>query len=137
MRPYMRITFFESFVLAVLVIAIGSVLVANYRKTQSREHLETVKNDLRNLAVAQDAYAADNGGAFMPANSQLTTTGQYRGYAPSSEVIVNIAEPGIGSWSATAMHARAPGKICGIFVGDSPPGPPNPATEPGEPTCSK
>ncbi|MEO7648278.1 MAG: hypothetical protein ABIV11_08600 [Gemmatimonadaceae bacterium] len=131
-----RFTVLELFVVAVLVAAVGSVVVVYYQRTQARGHLDTVKNDLRNLAAAQDAYAADNGGAFMPQNSRVTTTMQYYGYAPSDGVTVNITDPGLTGWSATATHARLLGSICGIFVGGSAPGPPNPATDPGEPSCN-
>jgi len=135
-RPGRRLTIIELFVIAVLVAAVGSAAVWQYSQSRSGEHVETMKDDLRNLAMAQEAYAADNGGAFMPQNSRVTTTMQHHGYAPSREVTVNIEEPGPGSWSATATHERVPLRICGIFVGGSPPGPPNPAADPSDPACN-
>lgn len=131
-----KLTVIELFVIAVLLAAVGSVAVWKYRQDQTLELAETMKDDLRNLRTAQEGYAADNGGLFMPPNSRVTTTTHYYGYAPSSGVTVNIAEPGPASWSATATHERVPGVICGIFVGEAPPTPPNPATEPGDPACN-
>lgn len=130
------LTILELFVLAVLIAAGAWVFVSRYNTSRDREHLATMKEDLRNLATAQEGYAADNAGAFMPRNSQVTTTIQYYGYAPSSGVTVDIAEPNVTGWSATATHDELPGRLCGIFVGDSVPPRPNPATTPGEPDCN-
>lgn len=88
------------------------------------------------LATSQEAYAADNAGTFMPDNHRVTTTMHYNWYAPSRGVTVSFADPGPTRWSAIATHERMPGKVCGIFVGDAPPGPPNPAVDPGEPYCN-
>lgn len=129
------LTFIKALAVVVLVAVAVSALVWRYAHTQRSERLETMKDDLRNLAIAQRAYAADNAGAFMPGKSRVTMTMQYLGYASSKGVIVTIAEPGLSGWSATARHMRMPGKVCGIFVGDAPPGPPNPASDPGEPAC--
>jgi type II secretory pathway pseudopilin PulG len=125
-------------ILAVIVVlgAVASVVAWQYQRGRSRDLLETVRGDLRNLAAAQAWYSADHDGSFMPGNARVTTTMQYHGYAPSAGVTVSIAEPASGGWSATATHERAPGKVCGIYVGASPPGPPNPATAAGEPACN-
>lgn len=130
-----RFTAPKLFVGIVLLAAVGSMLAWYYPKRQSREYLQTAKEDLRNLAAAQEAYASDNGGAFMPPNPRVTTTMQFNGYAPSSEVTVSIAESGPGSWSATARHNAVPGAVCGIFIGDPPSAGQNPAAIPGEPKC--
>lgn len=129
------ITILEVFVVAVLLAAVVSVGLWWYSRTRGTEHLETMKDDLRNLATAQEAYAADNGGVFMPRSSRVTSTLPYNGYAPSSSVTVTIADPGPSGWSAIATHDELPGKICGMFIGDAPP-PPNPATQSGEPACN-
>ncbi len=135
-----RLTIIELFVIAVLVAAVVSAVVSAGVWWNSRarglENIETMKDDLRNLAVAQEAYAADNEGGFMPQNSRVTTTVPYHGYAPSAGVTVSIAEPVPNGWSATATHERGHGKVCGVFVGDAPPGPSNPAAASGEPSCN-
>lgn len=130
-----KLTVLELFIIGVLLIAAGATAVWQYKNARDRERLEIMKDDLRLLATAQEAYAADNAGMFMPGNPRVTTTLQHYGYAPSRGVTVSIAEPGARGWSATATHARLPGWMCGIFVGDSAPAPPNPALDPGEPYC--
>ncbi|MGI8619651.1 MAG: hypothetical protein ACR2L6_11285 [Gemmatimonadaceae bacterium] len=131
-----RLTIIELFVIAVLLAAVVSAGVWWNSRARGLENIETMKDDLRNLAVAQEAYAADNEGVFIPQNSRVTTTVPHHGYAPSAGVTVSIAEPMPNGWSATAMHELEPGRICGIFSGDSTPGPPNPATTPGDPVCN-
>lgn len=130
------ITIVEAFVIAVLFAAVASLGLWWHSRASDTGHLETMKDDLRNLATAQEAYAADNGGVFMPRNSRVTSTLPYNGYAPSAGVTVNIGEPAQSGWSATATHALAPGRICGMFEGESPADPSNPATISGEPGCS-
>jgi Tfp pilus assembly protein PilE len=131
-----RLTIIELFVIAVLVAAVVSAGVWWNSRARGLENIETMKDDLRNLAVAQEAYAADNEGGFMPQNSRVTTTVSHHGYAPSAGVTVSIAEPVPKGWSATATHELEPGRICGFFSGDPTPGPPNPATTPGDPACN-
>lgn len=131
-----RITIFEMFVITVLLAAVASVLAWQHRVNREEEIRDALMDDLRNLATAQEGYAADHGGAFMPPNLRITTRTQYNGYAPSSGVTVSVDEYGQSGWSATATHETEPGVVCGIFVGDVSPDPPNPATRPGEPDCS-
>lgn len=131
----MRLTIIEVFVIAVLLAALVAVGTSWYSRERGFDYLEIVQDDLRNLSAAQDAYAADNGGLYMPQNFRVTTRLPYYGYAPSSDVIVSITEPAPDGWSATATHALMTGAICGIYIGSALPAPPNPATEPGEPAC--
>lgn len=128
-----RLTVLEIFVVTVLLAAVAAVGVWWHARERSFQYLEVVKGDLRNLAAAQDAYSADNG-SFMPQNSRVTTRQPYNGYAPSSDVVVSIAEPTASGWSATAVHQLVIGAVCGIYAGPAPSSP-NPATEPGEPRC--
>lgn len=125
----------EVFVVAVLLAALAAAGLWWYSRARDTGHLETMKDDLRNLATAQEAYAADNGGVFMPRNPRVTSTLPYNGYAPSSSVTVTIADPGPSGWSAVAVHDDAPGRICGMFYGETPPAP-NPASQAGEPACN-
>lgn len=133
---WIRLTVIELFVIAVLAAAAVAVGVWWSARERSLDSVETMKDDLRNLAAAQEAYAADNEGAFMPQNSRVTTTLPHYGYAPSAGVTVEISEPRPDGWSATATHELVPGRLCGIFAGEPAPGPPNPASDPGEPACN-
>ena len=130
-----RLTFIEFVAVALLLAATVSLVVWWRSRARSLDSIETMKDDLRNLAAAQDAYAADNEGVFIPQNSRVTTRLPHYGYAPSAGVTVDIAEPYPGGWSATATHELAPGRTCGIFAG-KPPGGANPAVQAGEPACN-
>ncbi|MEO6331848.1 MAG: hypothetical protein ABIV11_06325 [Gemmatimonadaceae bacterium] len=129
-----RLTLLEFSLLVVLVAIAAWIGTGQYQSAQRRELLEIMQDDLRNLKMAQEAYAADNGGLFMPYSVVTTANHQY-GYAPSSGVTVEISEPSASGWSATATHVNAPGTVCGIFIGELPLGSPNPATESSQPAC--
>ena len=129
-------TLIELLIVVTIIGILAAIATPKYAETRVRAFLVTMKGDLRNLAVSQEAYSANNIGSYMAAATVSTESPHPETlYAPSPGVTVVIDEPGIGTWSATATHPLAGGKTCGIFTGDTPPGGSNPATVSGEPRC--
>jgi uncharacterized protein YecT (DUF1311 family) len=89
-----------------------------------RAGMAAMRADLRNLIVAQESYFAD---------STTYATRLPPDYVASSGVRVTLlAASGLG-WNAVATHERAPGNVCGVFVGDR--APLRAAMREGEPLC--
>ena len=128
-------TLIELLIVVVIIGILAAIAIPRFANTKEKAYTATMKGDLRNLATAQEAYAADNGGAFMPAGT-ATSAAPYNGYRPSSGVTVTIDAPAPAQWSATAVHAAAPGRVCGIFSGNTAPGGANPAVASGEVKCN-
>jgi type IV pilus assembly protein PilA len=124
-------TLIELLIVVVIIGILAAIAIPKFANTKEKAYLATMKGDLRNLATAQEGYASDNSGAYMPTGA-VTGPAAYNGYAPTSAVTVTITNAGAG-WSATAAHAQAPGKTCAIFVNTAAVAP---ATADGEPKCN-
>jgi hypothetical protein len=88
-----------------------------------------VTSDLRNLAVAQDAFFADS--LRYASRGELGTL-----YSPSSLDSITIVAADKSGWRAIGQHPLLVGQECGIWVGVRPPDGMHGATE-GEPQCWK
>lgn len=127
-------TLIELLVVVAILGILASIAIPKFAGTKEKAYTATMKGDLRNLATAQEGYAADNLGSFMPGG--IASVGSpHAGYAPSTGVTVTVDPAAPTQWSATASHALAPGKICGMYIGNVPPGGSNPADVSGEPKC--
>ena len=126
-------TLIELLIVVVIIGILAAIAIPKFANTKEKAYLATMKSDLRNLATAQEAYASDNNGDYIPAGS-ATVDAAHNGYAPSSGVTVEILDPEAGAWGATATHSAVSTKSCGIYVGafSAPPG--NTKAE-GEPSC--
>jgi hypothetical protein len=87
--------------------------------------LSAVRSDLRNLISAQEMYFADS--------MSYTANVRRLNFTASSGVTVTITSATRTGWAGTAVHARVPGQICGVFVGNA--RPPVAGQEQGEPRC--
>jgi prepilin-type N-terminal cleavage/methylation domain-containing protein len=126
-------TLIELLIVVVIIGILAAIAIPKFASTKEKAYLATMKSDLRNLATAQEAYASDNNGEYMPGGSAAggAPATPHEGYTPSSGVTVAISNAGAG-WSATATHVAAPDRTCAIFVNT---GEVTPATSEGEPRC--
>lgn len=114
----------------------GALLVALSLACSSQDSraVDAMVADLQLLLDAQESAAAEPMGALLPSGVAIAEN-PLGGYAPSPGVTVTLTQPETGGWAAIATHSDAPGRICGVFVGDAPPGGRNPAWASGEPEC--
>lgn len=85
-------------------------------------------SDLRNLAVAQDAFYADSA-----RYASVAELGSLFHATTNDSIVIVVADSG---WQATATHPYLTGQACGIWVGTRPPDGMHGAAE-GEPKCWK
>jgi hypothetical protein len=88
-----------------------------------------VTSDLRNLAVAQDAFFSDS--LRYASRGELGNL-----YSPSSLDSITIVAADKSGWRAIGRHPLLVGQECGIWVGVRPPDGMHGATE-SEPLCWK
>ncbi len=133
-------TLIELLIVVVIIGILAAIAIPKFALTKEKAYFATMKGDLRNLATAQEGYAADNNGAYASGTSTGPASLPGITYAPSSGVTIVVTADAMG-WSAIAsMPAPGTTKVCGMFISnDDPPVPPgggNPATNTGEPKCA-
>ena len=118
-------TLIELLIVVVIIGILASIAIPKFRTTKGKSYAAAMKSDLRNLAVAQEAYQYDNG---LYANN-LALLSQ-----PSSNgVVLAITHGDASGWGATATHPMADPLICAFFVGATPV---PPATTEGSVMCN-
>jgi prepilin-type N-terminal cleavage/methylation domain-containing protein len=122
--------------IAICVIGIlSAIAIPRFTSTKEKGYIAQMKSDLKNLVAAEETYASDNNGTYIPAGTAVVGT-SWHGIGSTNGVTITIDAPIANTFSATATHASAPGVTCGVFYGTDTPPAGNPATVPGEPMCN-
>ena len=95
----------------------------------ARQYILQMQSDLRNLVMAQEAYFADHI-AYAPSVPAMGDS-----YVPSQGVAVVILTLTRTGWKGIAIHERAPGYVCGVFLGVDDAATLHDKAEEGEVTC--
>ena len=118
-------TLIELLIVVVIIGILAAIAIPKFASTKEKAYLATMKSDLRNLATAQEGYAADNNGVYASSLAAIPFT-------PSSGVAITFANVAPG-WGATATYSPATAKTCAIYVNQTAVAP---ATNEGEPKCT-
>lgn len=117
-------TLIELLVVVVIIGVLAAIAIPKFANTKEKAYLAAMKSDLRNLAVSEDAYLADN--------STYTDDKTALNYRETTGVTVAITvETNPIGWNATATHVGT-SKTCAIYVRTAPVAP---ATVEGEVKC--
>ncbi|HEU4564133.1 MAG TPA: prepilin-type N-terminal cleavage/methylation domain-containing protein, partial [Gemmatimonadaceae bacterium] len=112
MPPRSRSAGFTLIELLRVVIIIGilaAIAIPKWQQTKGKANAAALRNDLHNLAVAEESYFYENQSYTSDINSLQIAVSQGVGIT-----FVNVTPSG---WSATATHLIASPTTCGIFVG--------------------
>src|SRR6478609_109178 len=125
-RPRTAFTLIELLVVVVIIGILAAIAIPKFQNTKGRANAAALKSDLRNLAVAQEAY-------FFTSAAYASDTALLN-FRPSPGVILTLSTPGVGEWVATATHPLSYPLQCVVFYGAVSPTP-TPATVEGVPAC--
>ena len=103
-------TFVEILVAMAVFGALTAVAVPRYRDFKGRAYIATLRTDLGQLRVAEEAYWAENL-AYSTAASALD-------WKPTSNVLITISSSDVsGGFAAVATHSQLSGMQCATYVG--------------------
>ena len=102
-------TLIELLIVVVIIGILAAVAVPKFYQTKGKAYVTSIKQDLRNLTTAQEAY-------FYQYATYTTDTValQFHG---SNGVRLTIPTATGSGWGATATHAQAYPLTCAIYFG--------------------
>jgi type IV pilus assembly protein PilA len=118
-------TLIELLIVVVIIGILAAIAVPKFANTKGKAETTALREDLRNLATAQEAYFYDN--------SMYATSTGVMSYATSPTVTVTITAATAIGWSATATSTVANPQECAVFYGTVAPA--APATVEGVIAC--
>lgn len=102
--------FVELLAAMVVFSVLSAVAVPRYRNFKERAYLATLKSELGQVRIAQEAHWAEH--------LIYTVSPASLDWRPSTNVTVKLASGDLGGgYVAVAMHAQLPGTECATFVG--------------------
>jgi type IV pilus assembly protein PilA len=122
-------TLIELLIVVVIIGILTTIVVPKLAATKEQAYVSEMKSDLRNIAIAQEVYSADNGVYYsgpVPAGALL--------YQPSPTVTITVLNVTAAGWGAVASAPGLTARICAFYQGTG--GPIAPATLPGHVTCT-
>jgi prepilin-type N-terminal cleavage/methylation domain-containing protein len=121
-------TLIELLIVVVIIGVLASIAVPKFSNSKEKSYLATMRSDLRNIAVAEEAYFTDE---ITYYDGPIPGAGlSYSG--PSAGVSITLQDVTLGGWAAKATHVATP-KTCAIFLGTAPAL--APAVESGQVRC--
>ncbi|MBA3657725.1 MAG: prepilin-type N-terminal cleavage/methylation domain-containing protein [Gemmatimonadaceae bacterium] len=116
-------TLIELLIVVVIIGILAAIAIPKFTNTKAKAYVSAMKADLRNLATAQEQYAADSAGNYKDVDATATATpaavGGGMNFTPSPNVglattVDNTTSP--KTWTTDATHASAPGVTCTMNI---------------------
>jgi type IV pilus assembly protein PilA len=91
-------TLIELLIVVVIIGILASIAIPKFHNSKEQAYIASMREDVRNLATAEEAYYSDNNGIYAATLAALGTN-----YKASSGVTITLVGTG-SSWRATARN---------------------------------
>jgi type IV pilus assembly protein PilA len=118
-------TLIELLIVVVIIGILAAIAVPKFQSTKGKANAAALRTDLRNLAVAQEAY-------FYEHTTYSSDTAALN-HKSSPGVNITITAATAGGWAAIATHPLSYPLTCALFAGNVAPA--APATIEGSVAC--
>ena len=106
-------TLIELLIVVVIIGILAAIAIPKFANTKEKAFIASMKSDLHNLAVAEEAFYYDS--SSYTANLALMS-----GYRPTTGVTITVNQATGGGWSATASSTNT-SRQCYLFSGNATP----------------
>lgn len=111
-------TLIELLIVMVVIAILAAIAIPQFANTKERSYIAAMKNDLRNLETAQEAYFAD----WFQYTVNLTDLSALPFNSPNVSLALDSASA--TGWGATAVHSNT-GVVCTVAVSQTTAGSPS------------
>ncbi len=108
-RPRAAFTLIELMVVVIVIGILAAIAIPKFQNTKGKANAAALRSDLRNLAVAEEAFYFDQK-SYTADTTQLN-------FRPSPGVVLTISTVTVGAWVATATHPLSYPLQCTIYYG--------------------
>ncbi len=91
-------TLIELLIVVVIIGILASIAIPKFKNTKEKAYIAAMKEDVRNLASAEEAYLSDHNGFYAPDIATLGTA-----YKASAGVAITLLGTA-SNWRATARN---------------------------------
>jgi type IV pilus assembly protein PilE len=122
-------TLIELLIVVIILGILATITFTKFWQVRGRAHVSAMQHDLRSLAAQQEAY-------FSKVFAYAADVGELPDFAESEGVEISINYAASDGWGATASHAAADGRQCGLFQPAAPQVAGAPSTQAGIVMCN-
>ena len=108
-------TLIELLIVVVIISILAAIALPKFSSTKGKANLNAMRSDLRNIAVAQEAFAYEN--------NRYANEGELNFvFSPGVHSAAGVTITGTASgWSAKVTHDQAYPQTCALYMGTVPP----------------
>jgi type IV pilus assembly protein PilA len=121
-------TLIELLIVVVIIGILAAIAIPKFASTKQKAYMAAMKSDLKNFVTANESYFSDF--ATYGSYGNVNAAGLF---TATTNVTMATSTVSATGFTATATHAAAAGKTCGVYVGTGTP--PGGLTVEGEVNC--